>query len=338
MRNALALMLSGSFVLLVACSGENGERASALACEPQPLFEGDFDLFSWMTASAGHVYWYEERSNSLTRQAKQGGATERVADGLAPGWAGLASDRQYLYVGGEDAWIHRISFDGSENTALAEAGGDLPQQLQPLGTHLYWASSGDGAEVRRAAIDGTGTVEVLWSTSGREFLSGFAVTEDFLIIGLFNWYRDGLQADGQILRLSADGAQPLVSNLLVPRVVVADDSYVYFTAQNADRDTQLWRVAPGGGTPELLDGGVDIGQALLEGDTLWWSEANRVGAGIHLHRVLSEGASATVAAVDGHHMLGLAGDDTHLYFSTSYSVDAVGPGAVWRVGRQCSIE
>jgi hypothetical protein len=340
---------------LAGCGGDGSRQVAPTACQPQALYAADGGLPAWMTATGDYVYWLEDASGELYRSAKRSGGRELVTEGVVSGWAAIASDAAHLYVAGTDHAIHRLATDGSENIALSDAGDGETNEIQVAGPYVYWDNAKGNpvshdfeAQVRRAKIDEPGAAEVLWSTGPSVYSTGLATGGGYYFLSVFNWsYPNELQSDGRILRLSAAGdpGVPLVEGLLVPRVYAADDRYVYFSAQNAERDNGLWRVAISGGPAEVLvpptfEDSVEVGQMLIRGDTVWWGQANRLTPGhLDLHRVSAGGGSAAVASMDdSHHMLGLAGDDENLYFSTSHSYDSLGPAGIWRVGRECPLE
>jgi hypothetical protein len=321
-------------------------------CEPEAIHGEGAALPSWMTVRKGYVYWVEERTQEVRRVPTEGGVPERVASDVSLGWASVVSDEQYLFVPGAEGQIRRIALDGGEDVPMAAFGGDSASALHVRESYVYWRSStgdpvtgGFNAQVRRVSIDGTEPAKVLWNGRAPMFSSGLAIGGGHLFVGVFNWsYPNGTQADGQVLRVSEStgAAVPLATGLLAPRVEGADDRYVYFTAQTTERYDELWRVAIGGGSPELIQAGtaetsVSVGQLLIQGDTVWWGEANRGAAGLRLFRANARTADVVpLVTLEAHHMLGLAGEDRYLYFSSSHSFDAVGPAAIWRIRQDCS--
>jgi hypothetical protein len=189
--------------------------------------------------------------------------------------------------------------------------------------------------------DGTSAAEVVWNSSGDAFAQGLAVSGDDVLISVYDWPRGSytLRADGQILRVSdvGDPGVPLVTDRWVPEVHAADDRYVYFSAQTADyRENELWRVPIGGGGAELLRSAAEYpvevnGPMVIRGDTVWWG-----GAQGEIFRLTAGSEPFSVVKVGAHHMPGLDADDTHLYFSSSYSFDAIGPAAIWRIPSGCT--
>jgi hypothetical protein len=336
---------------LAAGPGQDGPEGAAAHCEPEALYEEDATLPSWLTVRKGHVYWIDDRTQELSRIPTEGGARQPIARGLGPGWASIASDEEHLFVAGAEGQIRRIALDGSEDIVLAASGGDTASAIQLGDSYAYWLSATGGpvgrdfvAQVRRARVDGSGPAEVLWNSDPLTFSSGLAAGGGYLFVDVFNWaYPNELEPDGQILRLSETTGDtvPLATGLLVPRVEGADDRYVYFSAQTEERYSELWRVAIAGGSPELIQPGtfetsVNVGQMLIQGDNVWWGEANRVGGALHLNRAnVTTRDVVPVVTLEAHHMLGLSSDDRYLYFSSSYSFDAIGPAAIWRLGREC---
>lgn len=363
-RGGLGLALCYSAALSTACAGDaasDGEpvpaptfsprgaaESSEAACEPEALSDELIGgLPSGLALQGEHVYWIEERSGELRRVAKAGGTREVIATGMAREFAGVAADADYVFVSGADAQIHRIVPDGSENVGLADTGGDFAYRLQVVPPYLYWLSQTGGpsdsyaGQVRRVRTDGTGAAEVLWSSSGEAFAHGLAVSGDDALISVFDWPIGSytLRADGRILRVSGagDAGVRLVTDLWVPEVHAADNRYVYFSAQTAEyRENELWRVAIGGGPAELLRSAVEYpvevdGPMVIRGDTVWWG-----GSQGEIFRLTAGSQPFSVAKVGAHHMPGLAADDTHLYFSSSYSFDAIGPAAIWRIPTDCT--
>jgi hypothetical protein len=325
---------------------------SEARCEPEAIHDEGAVLPSWITVRKGYVYWVEERTQEVRCVPTEGGVFERVASDVSLGWASVVSDERSLVVAGAEGQIRRIALDGGEDVALAAFGGDSASALHVRDSYVYWRSStgdpvtgGFNAQVRRVRIDGTEPAKVLWNGSSPTFSSGLAIGGGHFFVGVFNWsYPDGTQSDGEVLRISeATGdTVPLATGLLVPRVEGADDRYVYFTAQTTERYGELWRVAIGGGLPELIQAGtaetsVSVGQLLIQGETVWWGQANLGAAGLQLFRANATTADVVpLVTLDAHHMLGLAAEDRYLYFSSSHSLDAVGPAAIWRIRQDCS--
>jgi hypothetical protein len=358
MKRLLGFGVYGILGLSLACAGDGGTdgvvpdgNADALTgadCEAEPLYEDEAALLSWMTVDSDYVYWVEDRANSLSRQPKHGGSREDVTGGVGAGWANLASDGEHLYFGGSDQQIRRVSSRDHENISLSSTGGEIAGAVQVDGPYVYWrSSSGDAgrsdfsAQARRVRTDGTQSAELLWSAPSGTFSSGLAIGGGYFFVDVYDWsYPAELTTSGQILRVAVTGgpAEAIATDLLVPRVHGADERYVYFSAQDADRYTELWRVATDGGAPELMQSGsvelsVDVGQMLIDRDTVWWGQANR-GT---LHRATA-GVGSSTLAVDAQHILGLAADGDFVYFSSSYSGDDIGPAAIRRIGRRCLVE
>jgi hypothetical protein len=354
----------GCIASIVGCGGKGdspsvtgvdsesaGESVEA-RCAPEAIYEEDFALPSWVTVLDSHVYWLEQRTAGLRRVPTSGGLPQSIAGNLSSSWASIASDNAGMFVV-SDGQLRRISEDGSEDVVVTEAAGERALDVGVMSSHVYWLSASGNqqtgdytAQVRRVAIDGDAPSQVLWSTTPGSFASGLALAGGRVFVSVFNWtYFNELQPDGEILRVSETTGEvtALASGLLVPRVEAADDRHVYFTAQTADRYAELWRVAITGGAPELIQSisehSLSIGRMLIQDDTAWWTEANGQRDGVHLYRANTvTGGVESIATIDARHMLGLALDDEHLFFSTSYSLDAVGPAAIWRIGRDCSTE
>jgi hypothetical protein len=333
---------------------EPAQEPEASACQPEKL--SDAARPSWITLNGEHVFWLEGGTRTagaagvLNRVERRGGTPEVIASGLLAGWAGIAEDGAYLYLGGTDAQIHRIAPDGSENVALAETGGETASDLQIAPPYLYWRSAIAGptqanyaAQVRRVRTDASSPPEVLWSTGGESYTSSLAVSGDYFFTAVFNWPPgvDTIRADGQILRFSGAGdlGVPLVTDLLIPQIHAADARYVYFSAQTAERRAELWRVPISGGAAELLGAAAALnlvrveGQVVIRGDTIWWG-ANQG----RVLRATAGGETSTVVELAAHRMLGLATDDTDLYFTSSSISASTGPAGVWRVPLGCTLD
>jgi hypothetical protein len=338
---------------LVPPTESGSDQALEVVCEPTALYEYEEvgPLPSWIAVSGDHVYWTEDRTGELSRMPIQGGVPEYVTGGVGAGWSTIVADDDHLFFVGADEQIHRIALDGTEHIALAASGGKLASEIQRSMAHVYWHSStGDAgrsnfvAQVRRVNVDG-GATEILWNSAPGTFSSGLAVAGGYLFVDQFNWsYPNELLSDGQVLRISDTTGEvvPLASGLLVPRVHRADDRYVYFSAQNSDRHNEVWRVSISGRAQQLLQPGtfetsVDVGQMLIQGDTVWWGEANRGPEGLRLYRAnTTTGGAVPLVTMEAHHMLGLAGKGQYLYFPSSYSYDGVGPASIWRIASDCS--
>ena len=328
----------------VEAANENSETTS---CEPKVMYEDFGALPSWMAAGGDYVYWIDEQSDSLFRQSKSGNEPEVVSANVAAWGAGIAADADAVFVGTRDGSVRRVPVDGSPEVVLAEIGGERASRLQILGDDLYWLAAGGQvngrrvvADVRRVRKDVGGSSELLWS--GATY--GLALGAGYLFVEEYNLPITGApEPNGVILRVSSAGeATTLAADLLIPQVQAADDSFVYYTAQthDAEREAQLWRVSVEGGAAELvhvggLDYHVDVGQMIVDDGSVWWGQAND---GLLIGIPEAGAQPASVAVTESPHTLGLAGDDERLYFSGSFSRDAVGPGTIWQVGRGCPID
>jgi hypothetical protein len=344
---------SGAAANRTDTQGDEKDSMTGAGCEPEALHEEASALPAWMAVNDDYVFWIEQRAGLLFRQAKRSAAPEVLRRNVSAWWDGLAADADAVYVGGVDGLVHRILVDGSADVALSDIGGDRASQLEAQGGFVYWlSSSGDpyrgspGAVVRRVSANGSAASEELWSSDRASY--GLAVQGEHLFVDEYTWPSPGAEPDanGVITRIGPPGqpSAPIASQLLFPRVHAADERFVYFSAQthDAERLNQLWQVSIDGGVPELLfDGaphGVDVGQMVVEAGVVWWGQAND-GEG-SVRRLSADPADVAEVASVGHtqRMLGLAADADALYFSTSFSDDDVGPGVIWRVGRQCPIE
>jgi hypothetical protein len=344
---------SGAAANLTDMHGGENDSIAGAGCEPELLHEDSAALPAWMAVNDEYVFWIEQRAGVLFRQAKRSAEPEVLSRNVSAWWGGLAADADAVYVGGVDGLVHRIVADGSADVALADIGGDRGSQFQAQDGFVYWLSSGGDqyggspwAAVRRVSANGSAASEELWSSDRASY--GLAVRGEHLFVDEYTWPSPGAEPDanGVITRIGPPGEPStlIASHLIFPRVHAADERFVYFSAQthDAERLNQLWQVSINGGVPQLLfDGdphGVDVGQMVVEAGVVWWGQADD-GEGL-VRRMSAAPADVTgVASVaDTQHMLGIAADADALYFSSSFSDDDVGPGVIWRVGRQCPIE
>lgn len=332
-----------------AHGGESAPTAGA-SCAPEPLHEEAAALPAWVAVNDEYVFWIEQRAGVLFRQAKGSAEPEMLRRNVTAWWGGVAADADAVYVAALDGLVHRVPADGSADTVLSDIGGERASQFHAQDGYIYWLSSsgnpsgGRGSvAVRRVSANGSATSEDLWS--GNRASYGLAVQGEHLFVDEYTWPSAGADPDanGVITRIGTPGAPSttIASDLLFPRVHAADEQFVYFSAQTHDSErlNQLWRVSTDGGVRQLLfDGaphGIDVGQMVVEAGVAWWGQADD-GEGV-VRRMSGDSADATTVALvaDAQHMLGFAADADTLYFSSSFSNDDVGPGVIWRVGRQC---
>jgi hypothetical protein len=356
-------LLFGAFAIAACGSGANGNDVldgsqesgtpTSEDCSPQLLYEEFAALPTWVAVSDEYIFWTDTRGDSLFRQSKRSSEFAIISREIAAGWEALAADSDAVYVSRQDGMVHRIPDDDSAGVVLAEVGGERGNEFRVQGDHVYWLSSSGSltgknpvVEVRRTRIDGEGDSETLWR--GNRASYGLGVEGDYLFVDEYTWPAGGRDPDGNgaITRIDIAGSsrEELANGLLFPRVHAVDADFVYFSAQtrDAERLNQLWRVRIDGGPSELVfDGaarGVDVGQMVVESGTVWWGQTDD-GEGL-LRRVragVSE-SSVTATVANTQHMMGLAMDSEAFYFSSRFSDDDVGPGMIWRVGRQCPID
>jgi hypothetical protein len=330
-----------------------GDSMLGAGCEPELLHQEMAALPAWMAVNDEYVFWIDQRAGVLFRQAKRSPDQEVLSRSVTAGWGGLAADADAVYAAGADERVHRILADGSADVVLADIGGERASQFQTRDGFVYWlSSSGEpyrgrvSTAVRRVSANGSAASEELWSSDRAS--SGLVVQGEHLFIDEYTWPSAGVEPDanGVITRIGTPGEPSAViaSQLLFPRVHAADERFVYFSAQthDAERRNQLWQVSIDGGAPQLLfDGdphGVDVGQMVVEAGVVWWGQVDD-GEGVVRRMSADPADGVAIASVAGtQHMLGLAADADALYFSSSFSDDDVGPGMIWRVGRQCPIE
>lgn len=206
----------------------------------------------------------------------------------------LAATESALYWTRADGSVLRAR-EGEAPEVIAELQNG-PGDIAVNGTHVYWASVGDGT-IARAPLDGKGAEIVV---TGLAMPWSLAVTDQSLA------WTDNSTGEVTVMALDGAGAKVVVGKTEGAWGVALGSTHVYWTTLFYQ---QLLRAPIAGGAAETLAEGISSPQDLaLSGDRVFFGTASDAG----VYTVAVTGGATTKLTESGG--FGVAADDTHVYF------------------------